>query len=196
MNNAHAATVENQKVPQESQVQIRPSRRGLDYQQISLFKEVNPLDWEDWHWQVKNRIRTKDELVQIIQLTPDEEAGLKKAGGRLSMAITPYWATLMDPVDPNCPIRRQAVPVKAESVISAHEMTDPCAEDRDSPAPFLVHRYPDRVLFHISNVCSMYCRHCTRKRKVGDQDSIPNKDEMKPAHLWNLVLARKMPKNR
>ena len=168
MNNSIA--LENQKLQQEATVVIRPSKKSRDYQQIGIFKDVNPLDWEDWHWQLKHRIRNKEELSQIIKLTPEEEKGIDKARGRLSMAITPYWAALIDPEDPNCPIRRQAVPVSAESAISPHEMTDPCAEDRDSPAPHLVHRYPDRVLLLATEHCAMYCRHCTRRRLVGEHE--------------------------
>jgi lysine 2,3-aminomutase len=162
------AITENQKLLQEAQVPPRPGRRLLDYQQISLYKEVNPLDWEDWHWQTKHRICTRDELAEVIKLTPEEEEGIKKASGRLSLAITPYWANLLDPDDPDCPLRRQAVPVVSEFAITPHEMADPCAEDRDSPAPHLVHRYPDRVLLLATEQCAMYCRHCTRRRLVGD----------------------------
>ena len=170
MSNSNSNTIvaEHQKLLAENIAPARPVRRMRDYQQISIYKEVNPLDWEDWHWQLKNRIRTKEELSQIIKLTPEEEKGIDQAKGRLSMAITPYWATLIDPEDPECPIRRQAVPVSTESVISPHEMTDPCAEDRDSPAPHLVHRYPDRVLLLATDHCAMYCRHCTRRRLVGE----------------------------
>ncbi len=162
----NAAVTEVQKVQQEAPV--RKSQRARDYQQISLYKDVNPLDWEDWHWQLKNRICTKEDLAQVIVLSPEEEEGLKKASGKLSLAITPYWATLMDPEDPNCPIRRQAVPTLFESLVGPHEMVDPCAEDRDSPAPHLVHRYPDRVLLLATEHCAMYCRHCTRRRLVGE----------------------------
>jgi len=163
--------VAEQKLEVQVQAPARITRRPRDYQQISLYKEVNPLDWEDWHWQIKNRICTKEALSCVIKLSPQEEAGLDKARGRLSMAITPYWAAQMDPEDPACPIRRQAVPVAAESVVSPHEMTDPCAEDRDSPAPHLVHRYPDRVLLLATDHCAMYCRHCTRRRLVGEHES-------------------------
>ena len=166
MNN-NTAVVEQQKLQQDT-ISVRPSKRSQDYQQIVLYKDVNPLDWEDWHWQLKHRIRTKEELAQVIKLTPEEEQGIKKASGRLSLAITPYWATLIDPEDPNCPLRRQAVPVMSESAIGPHEMVDPLAEDRDSPAPHLVHRYPDRVLLLATEHCAMYCRHCTRRRLVGD----------------------------
>ncbi len=166
---------ENQKTQQETQV--RKIQRPQDYQQISLFKDVNPLEWEDWHWQLKHRIRTREELAQIVKLTPEEEGGIKRASGRLSLAMTPYWATLIEPEDPACPLRRQAVPVAAESIISPHEMVDPLAEDRDSPAPYLVHRYPDRVLLLVTEHCAMYCRHCTRRRLVGEhqEDNSPFK---------------------
>jgi len=166
-NHLNQQAVETQK-PSSETIVARPTKRTRDYQQISLYANVNPLDWEDWHWQIKNRICARDELAQVIKLTPEEEAGLKKASGRLSLAITPYWATLIDPEDPNCPLRRQAVPVIAESVVGPHEMTDPLAEDRDTPAPHLIHRYPDRVLLLATEHCAMYCRHCTRRRLVGE----------------------------
>ncbi|MFH0936015.1 MAG: KamA family radical SAM protein [Candidatus Omnitrophota bacterium] len=164
---SNLVVTETQKLQQETQGR-KTYQRPQDYQQISLFKEVNPLDWEDWHWQLKHRIRNKEELSQVIKLTPEEEKGVKKASGRLSLAITPYWASLIDPENPDCPLRRQAVPVSEESAVSPHEMVDPCAEDRDSPAPHLVHRYPDRVLLLATDHCALYCRHCTRRRLVGE----------------------------
>lgn len=172
MNNSQQLA-ENQKAHQQQETTSAPrqTRRPRDFQQIAIYKDVNPLDWEDWRWQIKNRVCSKDVLSEIIKLSPDEEKGIDKAKGRLSMAITPYWASLIDPEDPACPIRRQAVPVAAESVVSPHEMTDPCAEDRDSPAPHLVHRYPDRVLLLATEQCAMYCRHCTRRRLVGDHEA-------------------------
>jgi len=169
---SNPVAVESQKLQQEIPLR-RPLVRPQDYQQISLYKDVNPLDWEDWHWQLKHRIRTRDELAQAIKLGPQEEEGLKKAAGRLSLAITPYWATLMDPDNPDCPLRRQAVPVISESVVGPHEMIDPCAEDRDSPVPHLVHRYPDRVLLLATEHCALYCRHCTRRRLVGESRQEP-----------------------
>ena len=166
----NSLSLENQKAPMESPVIYRPAKRARDYQQIFLYKDVNPLDWEDWHWQLKHRICTKEELAQIIKLTPEEEKGIDKAKGRLAMAITPYWASQIDAEDQNCPIRRQSVPVNDEFSISPHEMADPCAEDRDSPVPHLVHRYPDRVLLLSTDHCAMYCRHCTRRRLVGEHE--------------------------
>ncbi|MCX5709431.1 MAG: KamA family radical SAM protein [Candidatus Omnitrophica bacterium] len=183
---------ENQKTQAEIAAPARSSRRQRDYQQISLYKDVNPLDWEDWHWQLKHRIRSKDELSQIIKLTPEEEKGLDKAKGRLSLAITPYWATLIDPEDPACPIRRQAVPVAAESIVAPHEMVDPCAEDRDSPAPHLVHRYPDRVLLLATDHCAMYCRHCTRRRLVGEHEKEDNSASKFDAAIEYIKANRKV----
>jgi len=170
----NAVAIENQKIQTETIAPPRLLTRPRDYQQISIYKDVNPLDWEDWHWQLKHRIRNKEELSQVIKLTPEEEKGIDKAKGRLSMAITPYWASLIDPEDPTCTFRRQAVPVSAESLISPHEMVDPCAEDRDSPAAHLVHRYPDRVLLLATDHCAMYCRHCTRRRLVGEDQKENN----------------------
>jgi len=180
----NSVVVENQKLSQEITTispQARALRRIRDYQQIGLYKDVNPLDWEDWHWQLKHRVCSKDDLQQIIKLTPEEEGGIKKAGGKLSLAITPYWATLIDPEDPDCPLRRQSVPVIAESIIGPHEMIDPCAEDRDSPVPHLVHRYPDRVLLLATEACAMYCRHCTRRRLVGDSKESNSPDRFDAA---------------
>ena len=153
---------------------LRLTRRGRDYQQIALFKDVNPLDWEDWHWQMKNRVTKLDQISQIVNLTPEEQEGIKNARGRMAMAVTPYWAALLDPNDPNCPIRRQAIPTSNEFQIGPYEMADPCGEDHDSPAPHLVHRYPDRVLLLATEACAMYCRHCTRRRLVGQEDHAEN----------------------
>ena len=142
-------------------------KAAVDYKQTNLWENVALEDWEDWHWQIKNRIRNKEVLSQVIDLTQEEEDGIKRSHGRLAMAITPYWSTLIDSENPQCPLRRQSVPLIDEFYISAHEMVDPCAEDKDSPAPGLVHRYPDRVLLLATESCAMYCRHCTRRRLVG-----------------------------
>jgi lysine 2,3-aminomutase len=142
-----------------------------DYRKIALWKDVPEELWEDWHWQIDNRIHSLEAISKILILTPEEEEGIRKSNGRLSMAITPYWTTLMDTDDPECPIRRQAVPLKQEFQFGSNEFVDPCAEDRDSPAGGLVHRYPDRVLLLSTEKCAMYCRHCTRRRLVGEKVS-------------------------
>ncbi len=182
---SNTAAVESPKLQNDVLTQTRPIKRARDYQQIGLYKDVNPLDWEDWHWQLRHRIRTKDELSQIIKLSPEEEEGIKKASGRLSLAITPYWASLLDPEDATCPLRRQAVPSRAEFSVGPHEMVDPCAEDRDSPAPHLVHRYPDRVLLLATEQCAMYCRHCTRRRLVGDHS---REENVSPASRFDAAV--------
>ncbi|MFH0828303.1 MAG: KamA family radical SAM protein, partial [Candidatus Omnitrophota bacterium] len=171
---ANPVITENQKLVAETVFSQRPGRRGRDYQQISLYKDVNPLDWEDWRWQMRNRITNLEQVSQVVNLTPEEKEGIQNAKGRMAMAITPYWATLLDPDDPNCPIRRQSIPTQNEFHISPYEMADPCGEDTDSPAPHLVHRYPDRVLLLSTEACAMYCRHCTRRRLVGQEEKADN----------------------
>ena len=126
-------------------------------------------EWKDWKWQLKNRITTLEELKTLIALTPSEEEGIKRSSGRLAMAITPYFFSLIDKANPNCPIRKQAIPRIEEFSISTHDLVDPCGEDNHSPVPGLVHRYPDRVLLLVTDSCAMYCRYCTRRRMVGEE---------------------------
>ena len=105
-----------------------------------FWKEVTEREWNDWRWQLRHRITTLDQLKEIIQLTPEEIEGIKHSKGRLALAVTPYFVSLMDPVNPNCPIRRQAIPRVEERHLSKNDMVDPCGEDKDSPVPGLVHR--------------------------------------------------------
>ena len=135
-----------------------------------LFPNVSDAEWNDWKWQVKNRIETYEELSKYFTFEPDEAEGIKKALAKFRMAITPYYLSLIDPNDPFDPIRRQAIPQGAECNIAPADLNDPLHEDEDSPAPGLTHRYPDRVLFLITDMCSMYCRHCTRRRFAGQKD--------------------------
>jgi len=140
------------------------------YRSIPLWEDVDEAQWNDWHWQLANRVRTVNELSQIINLTDQEKEIIEKSLNTLRMAITPYYASLMHPTDPTCPIRMRAVPTILETHISAEDEVDPLHEDVDSPAPGITHRYPDRVLFLITDQCSMYCRHCTRRRMAGETD--------------------------
>ena len=135
-----------------------------------LFPNVTDEQWNDWKWQVKNRIETYEELSKYFTFEPEEAEGIKKALAKFRMAITPYYLSLIDPNDPYDPIRRQAIPQGAECNIAPADLNDPLHEDEDSPAPGLTHRYPDRVLFLITDMCSMYCRHCTRRRFAGQKD--------------------------
>jgi len=135
-----------------------------------LFPNVTDEQWNDWKWQVKNRIETYEQLSKYFTFDPEEAEGIKKALAKFRMAITPYYLSLIDPNDPFDPIRRQAIPQGAECNIAPADLNDPLHEDEDSPAPGLTHRYPDRVLFLITDMCSMYCRHCTRRRFAGQKD--------------------------
>jgi len=136
-------------------------------------------NWKDWKWQLKHSIHdiaTFEKLLNV-EFSSKERKELEETVEKFPVSVTPYYLSLIDREDfRNDPVFKQGVPSPSELIIGAHDMADPLHEDADSPAPGITHRYPDRVLFHISNVCSMYCRHCTRKRKVGDQDFIPNKE--------------------
>ena len=143
-----------------------------------FFPNVSDNDWNDWKWQVRNRIETLEELKKYINLTAEEEEGIRKSLQTLRMAITPYYLSLVDPNNPNCPVRKQAIPSAAETHTSAADLLDPLHEDGDSPVPGLTHRYPDRVLFLITDMCSMYCRHCTRRRFAGQKDAATPKDNI------------------
>lgn len=149
-----------------------------NYRDIDMWRNVTQAQWDDWHWQVRNRITTLEDLKQVCNLTPEEEEGVKKSLEVLRMGITPYYAMLMDPDDPHCPVRMQAVPTIAETHKDAADMDDPLHEDEDSPVPGLTHRYPDRVLLLITDMCSMYCRHCTRRRFAGQCDNEVNRDSI------------------
>ncbi len=140
------------------------------YSEIELWKNVTEEQWNDWKWQVRNRVTDVDTLKQIINLTEEEVKDIGKVMEKFRVGITPYYASLMDPDDPHCPIRMQAVPTLMETHISSSDLEDPLDEDEDSPVPGLTHRYPDRVLFLITDQCSMYCRHCTRRRFAGQND--------------------------
>ncbi len=142
----------------------------VDYRSIDLFKDVTPEQWNDWRWQIRNGIRDIETLEKVIPLTDTEREHLRKCLGKFTMEITPYYAALMDRNDPDCPVRMQSVPRLMELHDDPSDLADPLHEDVDSPVPGLTHRYPDRVLLLVTNICSMNCRHCTRRRFVGDTD--------------------------
>ena len=129
-------------------------------------KNVSPTDWNSATWQLKNRITTLKQLEEHLTLTEEERAGVLLSGNKLAMAITPHYFNLIDPEDPGCPIRRQVIPRIEETWEDPDEMSDPCGEDSHMPVPGLVHRYPDRVLFLVTDRCASYCRYCTRSRVV------------------------------
>ena len=154
-----------------------------------LFPDVTDEQWNDWKWQVKNRIETLDELKKYVSLTAEEEEGVKQTLKTLRMAITPYYLSLINPDDPHDPIRRQCIPTGFETHQAAADLLDPLHEDEDSPTPGLTHRYPDRVLLLITDMCSMYCRHCTRRRFAGQTDNECGMDRIEMA----LEYIRKTP---
>lgn len=122
--------------------------------------------WDSHTWQLKNRITSLEALEQRLELTAEERAGVLLSGNKLAMAITPHFFNLIDGDDPGCPIRRQVIPRIEETLTDPAEMSDPCGEDSHMPVPGLVHRYPDRVLFLVTDRCAAYCRYCTRSRVV------------------------------
>lgn len=137
--------------------------------------------WQDWKWQLKNSIRDIETFERLldIKFDPSEKEKLKETVKKFPLSITPYYLSLIDSAEfRNDPIFLQSFPSPDELIILDEELEDPLSEDTDSPIEGITHRYPDRVLFHISNICSMYCRHCTRKRKVGDIDYIPGKEKL------------------
>ncbi len=146
-----------------------------------IHKEFDPAKWRDWKWQIKHSVSTIErfEWLTGIKFPKKERQELAKTIKKFPLSITPYYLSLIDFKNYKTdPIFKQAFADVREADVLSHEFADPLSEDKDSPAPGLTHRYPDRVLFHVSNVCSMYCRHCTRKRKVGDKEYIPDKKEL------------------
>ncbi|MCF8008985.1 MAG: lysine 2,3-aminomutase [Halanaerobiales bacterium] len=141
-----------------------------DYKKNDLWKDISKDQWNDWHWQVKNRIKDVGTLKKVIDINKKEEKEISSSLNTLRMAITPYYASLMDYSNRDCPIRKQAIPTANELNMGDADLKDPLHEDIDSPVLGLTHRYPDRVLLLITDQCSMYCRHCTRRRFAGITD--------------------------
>ncbi|MBP6863746.1 MAG: KamA family radical SAM protein [Candidatus Didemnitutus sp.] len=142
--------------------------RATWFEGQGLWQHIPEADWRDWTWQLKNRITTVEQLERLMTLTPEEKAGCLFAAHKLALAITPYFFNLIDRDNPACPIRKQVIPRIDESIVSAEEMLDSLGEDEHSPVPGLVHRYPDRVLFLVTDRCASYCRYCTRSRLVSN----------------------------
>ncbi len=134
----------------------------------ALWKDTPDAQWNDWTWQQQNRLTRLDQLEAVLSLTPQERETFEASRQRFRVSITPYYASLMDPRDPQCPIRQQAIPQAGELEIHDFELADPLAEEAHMPVAGITHRYPDRVLFYVIHHCPVYCRHCTRKRKVSN----------------------------
>jgi len=132
------------------------------------WSDVPEEKWKSWRWQMQNRISTVEQLEKYINLTPEEKAGTRFAQFKLSLAITPYFFNLIDPEDPNCPVRMQMIPRDGETRTAPEELLDPVGEEGSMAVDGLVHRYPDRVLFLVTDQCAAYCRYCTRSRLVSN----------------------------
>jgi lysine 2,3-aminomutase len=157
--------------PSDEPPSCGPSQSLKDFHSAGrgFWRDVPDADWNDWRWQLKHRITTLEQLQRLMPtLTPEEMAGTKLANHKLALAITPYFFNLIDPADEHCPIRWQVIPRIEETHTASWEMSDPCGEDSHSPVPGLVHRYPDRVLFLVTDRCASYCRYCTRSRLVSN----------------------------
>ncbi len=155
-----------------------------EYKTFDAWKDVDDSDWNNWRWQVKNRITTVEQLEKVLDLNETEKKEVMLCLQKFKMAITPYYSTLIDGDNPDCPIRRQAVPTAEELLIHPCEMKDPLNEEQYSPVENIVHRYPDRVLFLLTHMCSMYCRHCTRRRVVGEEDASISSETLENAFSY------------
>jgi len=157
-----------------------------------FFPEATDQEWGDWQWQLRNRIRSLDQIRHMLTLSPEETQALTQHGNLLPASITPHYMGLVSPHDPTQPIRRTVIPTVHETVRSAGEADDPLCEEGQSPVPGLVHRYPDRVLLLVTDFCSAYCRYCTRSRMVGHGKLSPSRERLTAAFDY----IRKSPKIR
>lgn len=132
--------------------------------------DVSDRDWNDWRWQLRHMLTSLDELAAVVNLSDDERAGLTQSRHLFRTGLTPYYASLMDPDEPSCPVRMQAIPRAAELDLRDEELRDPLGEDSHRPTTCVVHKYPDRALFLVVDRCAIYCRHCNRRRLVGGDD--------------------------
>ncbi len=156
----------------------------LKQQEIAnkIQKKPRISNWKDWKWQLKNSIQSLGKFEELtgIKFEEKEKEDLKITFDKFPLSITPYYLSLIDKNNfKNDPVFKQSFGCVDELTTLQSELADPLSEERDSPVEGITHRYPDRVLFHVSNTCSMYCRHCTRKRKVGDIDFVPSKEQLK-----------------
>ena len=170
---------------------LGPDGRLAVSRRAPRWADVPDEQWEDWRWQLSHRVNDLDEVAEILELTDDEREGLS-APDKFRVDITPYFISLIDPHDPDDPIRRQVIPTGREAQAFTGMMEDSLAEDRHSPVPGLVHRYPDRVLMLVTTQCASYCRYCTRSRIVGDPTQNFNRRE----HEAQLDYLRRTPQVR
>ncbi|MBD3419022.1 MAG: lysine 2,3-aminomutase [Chitinivibrionales bacterium] len=148
---------------------------------VRIHPETTSTNWKDWKWHLQHSVKSIDTFQKLtgIEFDLKQRVHYEQVLNQFPLSITPYYLSLIDETNyRQDPVFIQSFPNIAELTVKKWDIQDPLAEDKDSPVPGITHRYPDRVLFHVSNICSMYCRHCTRKRKVGDHDFIPDKGEI------------------
>ena len=153
--------------PRDPARALGPDGRPARSRRAPFYADVPDERWDDWRWQLSNRVNDLDMFARILELSDEEREGLG-APDKFRVDITPYFLSLIDPRDEADPIRRQVMPLGREQEAFTAMMEDSLAEDRHSPVPGLVHRYPDRVLMLVTTQCASYCRYCTRSRIVGD----------------------------
>src|SRR5512140_275482 len=146
------------------------------------FPGVSEADWRDWRWQLRHALRPEAELGRLVDLTEAERRGL--ALGGLRTAVTPYYASLMDPVNPACPVRRQAIPLGLEGERAAGDRSDPTGEEAHRPVRAVVRKYPDRALLLVTDTCPVYCRHCTRRRITGGGEGAFDRPAVEEGIAW------------
>src|SRR4051794_7169023 len=154
---------------------LSPPLPGLDVTPASLAQTL------DWRWQLRNRLSTKEEIAALLPLTPDEERGMEAAPGLFRVGITPYYFSLIDRAHASCPIRMQVIPRADELIVEEGDLVDPLGEDAHSPATGIFHRYPDRCLLLAVDRCAIYCRHCNRRRLVGQEESPISREDLRQA---------------
>lgn len=147
----------------------------------SVFRDVPPEQWSDWRWQQRNAVRSRAALEALLPLTEEEKRGCDETAQLFRLGITPYYLSLIDADHPFCPVRMQAIPTVAEARIRPGERLDPLGEDPHRPVPAIIHKYPDRVLLMALDTCSVYCRHCTRRRITKGGEVELSKEELRRA---------------
>lgn len=156
------------------------------------FESIDAQTWGSWHWQHQNRLRRPEHFDDVLELSAEEREAFLKSAQRFRVAVTPHYAALMSREDPGCGVRQQGLPQPGELRHYDFELEDPLAEEAHMPVPGITHRYPDRVLFYVSHHCPVYCRHCTRKRKVSDPTTAAARDQIAQglAYIRNTPTAR------
>jgi lysine 2,3-aminomutase len=153
----------------------------MQSRRTELFPHATDAEWRDWRWQLRHSVRSLDDLQRLIPLTEDERRGCGETKDIFRLGISPYYLSLIDPRHPFCPVRMQSIPVRAEAVKHRGELRDPLGEDRHRPVRAIVHKYPDRVLLLALDHCSVYCRHCTRRRITSGDEGGISREELREA---------------